>query len=114
MTKTYTQVMKQIQALSREAETLKRKEVEGVVSRIKEAIQAYGLTADDLGLNGARPAKNKPGRKPGKVAGTKAKPASSAPKFRDEGGNVWVGRGPRPQWLRDALSNGKQLSDFAV
>ena len=29
-------------------------------------------------------------------------------------GNTWGGRGPRPQWLRDALANGKSLQDFAV
>jgi DNA-binding protein H-NS len=35
-------------------------------------------------------------------------------KFRNEAGATWVGRGKRPQWLRDALAAGKQLSDFAV
>jgi DNA-binding protein H-NS len=35
-------------------------------------------------------------------------------KYRDGEGNTWVGRGPRPQWLRDALANGKTLADFAV
>ena len=29
-------------------------------------------------------------------------------------GNTWVGRGKRPQWLRDALAAGKQLSDFEI
>ncbi len=33
---------------------------------------------------------------------------SSEAKFRDEAGNDWVGRGPRPLWLRTALANGKQ------
>ena len=40
MTKTYAQVMKQIDDLSREAERLKRKEVDGVIPRIREAIEA--------------------------------------------------------------------------
>jgi DNA-binding protein H-NS len=35
-------------------------------------------------------------------------------KFRDGAGNTWVGRGPRPQWLRDALAGGKKLEDYAV
>ena len=35
-------------------------------------------------------------------------------KFSDGQGNTWVGRGKRPQWLRDALAAGKQLSDFAI
>ena len=111
MSKSYSQLMKQIDNLQREAEELRRKEVAGVVDRIKEAIAAYGLTASDLGLSAARApkaakaAKKKVGRKPGRPA---------AAKFRDEAGNTWGGRGPRPAWLRAALAAGKQLSDFAV
>jgi DNA-binding protein H-NS len=111
MTKSYSQLMKQIDNLQREAEDIRRKEVSGVVQRIKEAIAAYGLTAADLGLGAARvpraakTAKKKAGRKPGRPA---------AAKYRDEAGNTWGGRGPRPAWLRTALAAGKQLSDFAV
>ena len=112
MTKSYTQLMKQIDTLKREAEDVRRKEVAGVVDRIKEAIKAYGLTAADLGLGqGAAKAsrktvKAKPGRKAAKGKATA--------KFRDEAGNTWGGRGPCPAWLREALAAGKQLSDFAV
>jgi DNA-binding protein H-NS len=112
MTKSYTQLMKQIDTLKREAEDVRRKEVAGVVDRIKEAIKAYGLTAADLGLGqGAakaprKAAKAKPGRKAAK--------GKAVAKFRDDAGNTWGGRGPRPAWLRDALAAGKQLSDFAV
>jgi DNA-binding protein H-NS len=35
-------------------------------------------------------------------------------KYRNEDGAGWGGRGKRPQWLRDALAAGKQLSDFEV
>lgn len=28
--------------------------------------------------------------------------------------NKWVGRGPRPAWLKEALANGKTLADFRV
>ena len=111
MTKTYAEVMKQIDSLAKEAERLKRKEVDGVVARIKEAIAAYGLTAVDLGLAAKR------GPKPGfkKAKGKKkAAKAAKAVKFRDEAGNTWGGRGPRPLWLRDALASGKKVEDFAV
>ena len=113
MTKSYAQIQKQIAALQRDAEKLKRQEVDGVIARIKEAIQVYGLTAGDLGLDGTRP-KGKPGPKPGSSAKAKAAKPSRAAKYRDEAGNTWVGRGPRPQWLRDALAAGKSLKDFAV
>ena len=112
MTKSYSQLMKQIDSLTQEAERLKRKEVEGVIDRIKEAIGIYGLTATDLGLAARRGPKPKiDGAR--KASGPRRKSAGKV-KFRDESGNVWGGRGPRPQWLRNALANGRKLEDFAV
>ena len=113
MTKTYADVMKQIEALQQEAERLKSKERQGVIARIKEAIDAYGLTESELGLRNGRTGKSKPTAKAMKAKPGKHKAAPVA-KFRDEAGNTWVGRGPRPQWLRDALASGKELKDFAV
>ncbi len=39
--------LKQIEALQREADALPRREVDGVIPRIKQAIVVYGLTAED-------------------------------------------------------------------
>ena len=113
MKRSYTQIVKQIEALKSEAEKMRRQEMAGVVERIREAISFYNLTAADLGL-GAKPAKApkaaaKPGRRKAKAA---ALPATL--KYRDDQGRGWVGRGKRPQWLRDALAAGKTLADFAV
>ena len=122
MTKSYAQVMKQIDSLKLEAEKLRRNEVSGVVTRIRDAISFYNLTAADLGLGqglgqGVRstvvaskveaPVK----RKKRKGAAVKE---PRAIKFRNDSGGAWGGIGKRPQWLRDALMSGKQLSDFAV
>lgn len=117
MTKSYIDIMKQIEALKDEAEKLREEEIDGVTARIKEAIAFYGLTAADLGLAGG------PGRRKGAAAGApqparkmrRARKLSQAAKYRDEAtGNAWVGRGKRPQWLRDALANGKSLEDYRV
>lgn len=113
MTKTYASVLKQIDQLKSEAERLRRAEIEGVVARIREAIDAYGLTAADLGFGrgkaGAKPARAGKGPARGKGKGGKA-----AAKFRDDKGNTWAGRGKRPVWLRDALAAGRKLEEFAV
>jgi len=121
MTKSYIQVLKQIESLKLEAEKLRRSEVDGVVRRIREAIEHYGLTAADLGLGGKgaaaapKAARKKPGRKPGRPSKAAAKaPSKVAPKYRDENGNTWAGRGKRPIWLRDALAAGRKLEDFAI
>lgn len=128
MTKTYAQLKKQIETLSREADSLRQKERAGVITRIVEAIAVYELTAADLGLAGGTRGKPAAGKATRKVsAQSAAKPARKSSngkarrskaageaKFRDANGNVWGGRGPRPQWLRSALAEGKALQDFAV
>ena len=115
MTKTYAQIVKQIETLKDEADKLRRKEVEGVIGRIREAITVYGLTAADLGLTAA-PKAPKAAKAPStkKRAGRKAAKGTAAAKYRNEAGQTWVGRGKRPQWLRDALAGGKTLADFEI
>lgn len=103
MSKTLAQLEKQIDSLRKQAEALRSREAVEVIAKIKSAISAYGFTSKDLfetgGNSGVKARSN--------TSGTK-----SAPKYRDAAGQVWGGRGPRPQWLRDALASGKQLSDF--
>ena len=112
MTKTYAQIVKQIEVLKQDAEKVRRKEVDGVIGRIREAITVYNLSAEDLGLAGKpkAPGKSAPVKRRGRKA---AKPAAVV-KFRNESGGTWGDRGKRPQWLRDALNAGKTLADFAV
>lgn len=111
MAKTYEQVMRQIDSLKAEAEKLRRKEVDGVIERIREAIKHYGITAADLGLAGA--GKAAVGRGPKARRARKAK-AAPVVKYRNDSGGTWGGMGKRPQWLRDALAAGKTLDDFKV
>lgn len=114
MAQTYTQIQRQIDALQKQADKLKQKEVGGVVNRIKEAISHYGLTPDQLfGASkvGARKATSSSAKAAGKS--NRATGASSTA-YADGSGNTWGGRGPRPRWLRDALAAGKSLEDFAT
>jgi DNA-binding protein H-NS len=53
MTK-YIQLRNQIQKLQKEAEILRKRERSETIARIKEAITAYELTAEDLGLVGTK------------------------------------------------------------
>ena len=50
MKKTYSQMLEEIEALKQQAEEVRRKEVEVVIARIKDAIAFYGLTEEDLGF----------------------------------------------------------------
>lgn len=114
MAQTYTQIQRQIEALQKQAEKLKHSEVSGVVARIKEAIEHYGLTPDQLfgaSITGPRQATSSSAKALGKTG--RAKIASSVA-YADGAGNTWGGRGPRPRWLRDALATGKTIDEFAA
>jgi DNA-binding protein H-NS len=104
MAKTYADIQKEIESLQKAADTLRQKEVAGVIERIKSAIAIYELTAQDLGF--------------GRNTGPRAARSAAAPKrakagvFRDASGKVWSGRGRRPGWVIAALAAGKTLDEL--
>lgn len=104
MAQTYAKLQKQIKVLQRQAEGIRLREVQGVVDRIKAAISHYGLTPEQL-FGKARAAQRT------KLNGRSKKIDNNA-KYVDGAGNVWSGRGPRPGWLRAAISGGASLDDF--
>ncbi len=115
MTKTSAQINRQIELLQRRAEVLKKREIRGVITRIREAIDYYGLTASDLGLGPARGPGAKAASKPaGRKASSRKAGRPAVVKYRDEAGNTWSGRGKRPQWFKSALESGKTLEDLAA
>jgi DNA-binding protein H-NS len=108
-TQSYSQLQREIAKLQEEAETVRATEVAGVVAKIKEAIAIYGLEPTDLFGRGAKAAKQ------GKQGGGAAKSKSSSEaKYSNGQGGEWVGRGPRPLWLRDAIASGRSLEEFAI
>ena len=112
MAKSYEQIQRQIESLQAEADRIRRKEVDEVIGRIRQAIDHYGITAADLGLAVAKAipkARKGPVRK---KAGRKA--AAKKVAYRNESGQTWAGRGKRPQWLHEALASGRKLEEFKV
>lgn len=116
MAKTYAQLTQEIETLKTRADAILQKEKAGVVSRIRKAIVVYGLTAQELGFDEkASPAKARASASVAKAAApTSGAAKSTAPKYRDEAGNIWGGRGPRPAWLRAGLASGRSLESFAA
>lgn len=115
MAKTLAQIQKQIEQLQRQAEEIRSKEVKQVIARIQEAIRHYNLLPEELFdmPKRGRKAAEKPARK---VAVKRAKGAVSSvkPKYRDEAGNTWSGRGRQPRWLAAAVAAGKKAEDFLI
>lgn len=102
---TYLELKQQAEKLLAQAEEMRETEIADAIADIKEKISAYGLTAEDLGL--AR--SSGPGRAP------RGKPAPAAVKYRGPNGETWSGgRGRKPQWVTQALQQGRTLEDFAV
>lgn len=103
---TYQEILSKINELQKQAEEVKATEQSAAIASIREKIQQYGLTAEDLGFGGRMPAA---GKKATATAGRKV-----PVRYRDAEGHTWTGRGKRPGWLTEALASGKELQDFAV
>ncbi len=117
--RTLAEIDAELKALQTEREAVRAAEVQGVIGRIKEAIEHYGLTAADLGLSGRRGVLRKPARsaaaspvkdtKRGMTATT-----ANPPKYADGAGRSWTGRGKRPAWFVEALAAGKSPEDLLI
>lgn len=119
MPKSLARIEAQIAKLERQREALRAREVAGVVARIREAIDHYGLTAKDLGfgrVNGSRRAAKATQKKAVGKGGARKRVRATVGKirFRDEHGNQWTGHGKRPNWFKDAIAAGKTPEDLAV
>lgn len=107
MKQTYSEITAEIARLQARAESLRKAEVSGVIARIREAINVYGLTAADLGLAGSTTKASAPAKAP-RASG---KVQTGVPKYRDpDSGQTWTGRGKPPLWIKDA----KDRSAFLI
>ena len=124
---TYSDMIAQIEELKKQAERQRKEEYSSVIKTIKKQISDYGITAKELGFgSGAASRDRKPGgasakpgrRKPGRKASARGKHPSAgtkvAPRYRDEAGNTWTGRGKQPKWVVAALASGRRLESFLI
>ncbi|WER49757.1 H-NS histone family protein [Cupriavidus sp. WKF15] len=99
---TYQEIVQKINELQKQAEEIKAREQAAVIADIREKIDQYGLTAEDLGF-GVKT-----------LVGKKATNRKVPVRYRDSAGNTWTGRGKRPGWLTQALAAGKSVDDFLI
>lgn len=74
------------------------------IAKVKALMSEYGLTAEDLAQGARAPRK----------ASAEGASSKVAPKYRNEAGDTWTGRGLKPKWLTAALASGKTLDDFKI
>ena len=77
-----------------------------VIASVRETIQAYELSATDLGFVGKTSLKQR-------AVGDKRNVV--APKYQDpDSGKTWTGRGKSPAWLSAQLAAGREKQEFLV
>jgi len=96
MTTSYAEYVEQIAKLQALAEAARKDEINNGIKKIRELMQMYGVTVDDL-ASGSR-------AKP-----TKAKGSVAAQFKNPETGETWTGRGRAPRWL-----SGKDKEAFRI
>jgi DNA-binding protein H-NS len=107
---TYLELKSKAEKMMAEAEQMRLRELNDVISGIKEKIKAHRLSAKDLGLSGG----GKVGR-PRKAKAVRVAKKASAIKYRGPNGETWGGgRGRKPGWVAKILASGKSLDQYAV
>ncbi len=98
---TYSELVSQAQALMAQAEQVRKQELANVIADIKAKMKEYGITVEDLGAqSGRKPAVGK---------------SKSAAKFRGPNGELWSGGpGRKPDWVKAALAEGKDIESFRI
>lgn len=77
----------------------------------EDVVREHGFTLADLAPQAG---KGRSGGKRGSRSAASSSPAPSDAKYRnpDNPDQTWGGRGRRPQWVNDALANGRALADL--
>jgi DNA-binding protein H-NS len=100
---TLKELLAQRAALEKQIEEAGRVERSDAIAKVRSLMADHGLTAADLssGKNASR--------------STASKGSKVAPKYRNaETGATWSGRGLKPNWLKAALAEGKDIEEFSV
>ncbi|WJJ93614.1 H-NS histone family protein [Neopusillimonas aromaticivorans] len=95
---TYHELKAQAEMLLKEAEELRKQEVAEAIRDIKEKMEQYGITAEDLVSSGKKMVSKKP----------------AVVKYLGPNGEEWSGRGRTPGWMVEAEKRGSSREDFAV
>ncbi|WP_112187151.1 H-NS histone family protein [Ralstonia sp. GX3-BWBA] len=92
---TYKELLAQKAKLEEQLEGARLKELEAVIQQVRQIVDEYGLTAEDIGLTSKR--------------GRTAKKRPVAAKYQDpKTGATWSGRGRAPAWI------GKNRDKFLI
>lgn len=103
---TLSSLKKQIEALQKKADAIRKTEMAEAIKKIKQLIGQYGLTAQDVGLEGKASRVNAKGRA---KAASPTKPAGIAKYSDPQSGKTWTGHGKPPNWIAGVVDRSKFL-----
>ena len=99
MSQSLKDLLQQREALEKAIAEARQSEISAAVTKVREIVAEYGLTAQDVF----------PGRA-GKTASARATGSKVAAKYRDPAtGQTWTGRGKAPKWIE-----GKDRAQFMI
>ncbi len=97
---TLTEIQAQIAELQKQAQEIINVERKAVIEDIKAKMVAYNISMEELER---------------KVKTVKGAPRSPSPiKYRKSETEYWVGRGPKPQWVKGIESDGENIELYRV
>ena len=105
----------QIADMEKQALELQKKNRPDVLAELRELMNAYGITAEELSRPASKTAR--PKAVPAKAASPSKgkKPAAPSPaKYRGPQGQTWTGHGTAPKWLNELVAGGKTREDFLI
>lgn len=94
---TLDQLEAQIAELTVKANEIRAAEKQKAIAEVRELVRKFGITAREIGLHA----------EPTSVieAATKTR-AKATPKYINEAGETWSGRGRKPAWVEAAIAAG--------
>ncbi|ACF43345.1 H-NS histone family protein [Pelodictyon phaeoclathratiforme] len=97
---TLTEIQAQIADLQKQAQEIINIERKAILEDIKAKMAAYNITMEELERKGKA---------------VKSAPRSPSPiKYKKSETEYWVGRGPKPQWVKGIESNGENIEIYRV
>ena len=98
--------------LRRHANVLRRREIDTVIKRIQADVVRYRLSYQQIfgPLRSLMTEEEQTPEGPRLVR----RRAAALPKYQNDHGQTWTGRGKRPRWFKEALQSGKTPEDLLI
>jgi DNA-binding protein H-NS len=98
---TLEELLVQQAELQKQIDQMREEGKREAIREMKANMAKYGITCADLQCNSS-------------VKPPKAPKTPTVVKYRKSDTETWVGRGPKPQWVKDVEAIGGNLNDYLV